>query len=88
MGFRKPRGRSVGLAVSILAVKDAIDFEVVAPVAEEDTVILGAKPNHRRRHSLQLFGRAFSGEDIPAQGLENLQCDRLLDAANIGLGLT
>ena len=32
-------------AVSVLAVEDAFDLEVIAVIAEEDAVVLGAQPD-------------------------------------------
>ena len=41
----------------------------------------------RRRDALQLSGCAFAGEDVAAEGFENLDGDGLLDAADVGFGL-
>jgi hypothetical protein len=49
-------------AVSLFAVKNAGDFQMVAPVAEEDAVVLGAKPGERRRDVGELYGAAFAGD--------------------------
>jgi len=33
-------------------------------VAEEDAVVLGAEPDHRRGDALELLGCAFAGEEL------------------------
>jgi hypothetical protein len=38
-------------------------------------VILSAKPNQGRRDALQLFSRAFAGEHVATEGLEDLEGD-------------
>jgi hypothetical protein len=53
-------------AVSFLAVEDALDPEIVASLPEEHTMVLSAQADHGRGHALELFGRAFSGEDVTA----------------------
>ena len=56
-------------------------------VAEEDAVVLGTEADQRRGDTLELLGRAFTGEDVTAQRFENLDGNGLLDDANIGPGL-
>ena len=61
------------------------DLEVVAVVAEEDAVILRPQPDQQRRDSLELLGRALTGEDLAAKRFENLDGDRLLDVRTSAL---
>lgn len=56
--------------------------------AEEDAVVLGAKADHGRGDALELLGGSFTGKDVAAKGLENLDGDGLLDSTNVGLGLS
>jgi len=56
-------------------------------VAEEDTVVLSAESDQRRRDAFELLCSAFIRQDVPTQGLQNLKRDGLLNAADIGLGL-
>ena len=75
------------LAVRLLAVEHALDLEIIVMLAEKDPTVLGAQPDHGRSYAFDLLGRAFSGENVAAQGLENLDGDGLLDNANVGPGL-
>jgi hypothetical protein len=56
-------------------------------VAEEDAVVLSAEADQRGCAAFELLGSAFAGENIAAQGLGDLDCDGLLDAADISLCL-
>ena len=75
------------LAVRLFAVENALDLEVIGVLPEKDPMVLSAQSNHGRSDALELFGCAFAGKNVAAQGLENLDGDGLLDAANVGLGL-
>jgi hypothetical protein len=75
------------LAVRLFAVENALDLEVIGVLPEKDAMVLSAQPDHGRSDALELFGCAFAGKNVAAQGLENLDGDGLLDAANVGLGL-
>lgn len=76
-----------GSAVSFLAVENALDFEVVVVLPEEDAVILGAEADQGRGDAVELLGCAFAGKDVAAQSLENLDGDGLFEAADVSLGL-
>lgn len=76
-----------GLAVSIFAVENTIDPEGVFLFAEEDGMVPGAKADQGRGYALGLLGGSFAGEDVASEGLEDLDGDRLLDRANVGLCL-
>jgi hypothetical protein len=75
------------LSVGFLTVEDTFDLEGVAVLAEEDPMVLRAKPDQRRCDAFQLFRSTFAGENITAQRLDNLDCDGLLDAADIRFSL-
>ncbi len=46
----------------VTTIEDAVDFQIVALVAEEDPVVLSPEPNQRRHDALELFGTAFARE--------------------------
>jgi hypothetical protein len=48
-------------------------------------MVLGAEADQGPRDPLELLGRAFGGEQIAAQGLENPDGDGLLNGADVGL---
>lgn len=75
------------LAVRLFAVEHAFDLKVIGVLPEEDAMVLSAQADHGRNDAFELLGRAFAGKNVAAQGLENLDGDGLLDAANVGLGL-
>lgn len=69
-----PQSRTTGISsVGFLTVEDTFDLEGVAVLAEEDPMVLRTS--------------TLAGENITAQRLENLDCDGLLDTADIGFGL-
>jgi hypothetical protein len=76
-----------GSAVSLLAIQHAGDFQVVAPVAEKHTVILGTEPDERRLDPPKLFRVACAVLGVARQRFEDLQGDGPLNAANVGFGL-
>jgi hypothetical protein len=76
---------SGSLPISVFSVEDAFDLKIIAMVAKEDAVVLGAQADQRRNDALQLLGGAFTGEDIAAQSIENLNGDGLLNRADVGL---
>ena len=49
-------------AVGVLAVEDAFDLEVIAVIAEEDAVVLGAQADQWRNDAFKLLGSAFASE--------------------------
>ncbi len=75
------------LAICLFAVEHALDLEMVVMLAEEDEMVLSAQADHGRSDAFELPGRALAGENVAAQGLENLDGDGLLDTANVCLGL-
>jgi hypothetical protein len=58
-------------AVSLLTIKYAGDLQILALIAEENAVILGAKPHHRRFDALQLFRIALSASGVAGQSFKN-----------------
>lgn len=66
-GARRTGMPTEGLAVGFFAVADAVDFQIVAVIAEEDAMVLGAGADHGRVQVLSLLGGAFAGA-VPPKG--------------------
>ena len=66
---------------------DASDFNLVAVIAEDDAMVLGAKAVEWRLDALQAFYVTFVGFQKARQRAENLNRDGLRDSADVGLGL-
>jgi hypothetical protein len=67
-----------GLSISVFAIADAGDFdEVIAEVAEDDAVILGAESVEWRLDALEALDVAFFGGEEAGQGAENLRSSAL-----------
>ncbi len=66
--------------------EDACYFKVVTSVAEEDSVVLGAEAKERGFDSSELLYVALACERIAREGPEDLQGNRLVNAAQVGSG--
>ncbi|MGA2156692.1 MAG: hypothetical protein ABSH37_19960, partial [Bryobacteraceae bacterium] len=74
-------------AVGFLAIQHAGNFQAVALIAEEDPMVLSAKADQGWLDVPKLLGVPLAGQCVPSQRSQDLQSDRLLDAANVGFGL-
>jgi hypothetical protein len=74
-------------AVSLLAIQYAGDLKKLALIPEENAVILGAKPDHRRFDALKLLCIALSASCVAGQSFENPQGGPLFNRAQISPGL-
>ena len=59
---------------------------MVAEVAEEDAMVLGAKAIDGRLRALQALDVTFRGFQEARECTQDLQSDGLLDRAKVGLG--
>lgn len=74
------------LLVGLFAVKNALDLYVPAQITKEHAVILRPQTNHWRNYSPQLPGVAFACQYVASNGLQDLQCCRLINVAKVGFG--
>jgi len=73
--------------MGLFAVEHTCNFDAFSALAKEDPVVLSAEADEGRNDAPELLGAAFTREQVAAERLENLNRDRLLDAADVSFRL-